>query len=564
EVGHIDFSLVGAALSNYSVFYQAGENAHGGVLVLIRKDMTVTRVSCSLPNVCVIDIALSEPIRIIAIYAPASKTWNWTDLTTLITNRCMIMGDFNIDIERDGDKADRLLEWMDSTTLRPVITDSNTSLRSDRIIDYALTTNVDLSMQTYEGITSSDHKPLLGVFTDEDAPKHEGSRTIWSVFSLFLAYTYDYWEKNEWNTQSSETTYEKFILFLTSLSSRCQQHFPLNRARPSVPQELLKLMAQSRSLSFKAKRKGDIELRNEARRLRNFTRFELKRFQQEQLSVQLKERYSSGEGSNLFWNRTKRHFRHISSSLRGFVTPSGEIMKDPQDMSNIAADYYERLFEAPVVMRPHPYIDAPPIMWDNASDPIPMVTYPEIINILNSRKKKRSLDIHGLSPLILEKIPRNYWHLLAQLYNYSFTESSIPKKFKEVRMVLLAKKNAVCTPDQTRPISLLDSFLKVQERLFLTRFMQVLKNRGILPDNQSGFRAGYRLQTRVLLLIEQISSYMANSAPVTTVFVDFKSAFDQLWFEGCLGKLIRLGIPNAYVKWIQTWLLGRKATIEVL
>ncbi|CAF4657786.1 unnamed protein product, partial [Rotaria sp. Silwood2] len=167
EVGHIDFSLVGAALSNYSVFYQAGENAHGGVLVLIRKDMTVTRVSCSLPNVCVIDIALSEPIRIIAIYAPASKTWNWTDLTTLITNRCMIMGDFNIDIERDGDKADRLLEWMDSTTLRPVITDSNTSLRSDRIIDYALTTNVDLSMQTYEGITSSDHKPLLGVFTDE-------------------------------------------------------------------------------------------------------------------------------------------------------------------------------------------------------------------------------------------------------------------------------------------------------------------------------------------------------------------------------------------------------------
>ena len=195
EVGQVDLSLVGAALANYNVFYQAGDNPHEDVLVLTRKDIIVTRVTCSLPNVCVIDIFLSESIRMIAIYAPASKTWNWTDLTPFITSRCMIMGDFNVDIEPDGDKADRLLEWMDSGSLWPVVPDTNTSLRSDRIIDYAVTINVDLSIQTYEGITSSDHKPLLGVFTDEDLPKHEGSRTIWSVFSLFLAYTYDYWEK---------------------------------------------------------------------------------------------------------------------------------------------------------------------------------------------------------------------------------------------------------------------------------------------------------------------------------------------------------------------------------
>ncbi|CAF4408726.1 unnamed protein product [Rotaria magnacalcarata] len=130
-------------------------------------------------------------------------------------------------------------------------------------------------------------------------------------------------------------------------------------------------------------------------------------------------------------------------------------------------------------------------------------------------------------------------------------------------MVLLAKKNATYAPDQTRPISLLDSFLKIQERLFLNRFLQILKDHGILPDNQSGFRAGHRLQTRVLLLIEQISSYMSNSSPVATVFVDFKSAFDQLRFEGCLGKLCRMGIPSVYVKWIQAWLNDRQATIEI-
>ena len=232
-------------------------------------------------------------------------------------------------------------------------------------------------------------------------------------------------------------------------------------------------------------------------------------------------------------------------------------------MADMAAEFYENLFEAPEVVRPHPYVDSPATRWENHDDPIPLVTYPELIEVLRTRKKKQSKDIHGLSPYLLDKIPKNYWHHLVRLYNHSFDTAFIPRKLKEVRMILLAKKDAICTPDQTRRISLLDSFLKVQEKLFTNRFVHVLKNRGILPDNQSGFRAGYRLQTRVLLLVEQISSYMINSAPVATVFVDFKSAFDQLWFEGCLGKLLRMGIPQAYVNWIRAWLMDRRVLIEI-
>ncbi|CAF4917869.1 unnamed protein product, partial [Rotaria socialis] len=103
-----------AALSNHNVFYQSGENAHGGVLVMMRKDISAVRVSCSLPSICALDLQFDQTIRLIAMYAPESKTRNWTDLTPLVTNFCMILGDFNIDIEQDGEKADRLLKWMDS------------------------------------------------------------------------------------------------------------------------------------------------------------------------------------------------------------------------------------------------------------------------------------------------------------------------------------------------------------------------------------------------------------------------------------------------------------------
>ncbi|CAF5034713.1 unnamed protein product, partial [Rotaria magnacalcarata] len=130
-------------------------------------------------------------------------------------------------------------------------------------------------------------------------------------------------------------------------------------------------------------------------------------------------------------------------------------------------------------------------------------------------------------------------------------------------MVILAKKEPICTPDATRPISLLDCHLKVIEKLFLSRFLKVLNDRGVLPDNQSDFQANHRLQSRVLLLIDQIYSLMANSSPVCTVFVDFRSASDQLWFDGCVGKLSRLGIPTAYVAWIKEWLTNRRGYIDI-
>ena len=47
------------------------------------------------------------------------------------------------------------------------------------------------------------------------------------------------------------------------------------------------------------------------------------------------------------------------------------------------------------------------------------------------------------------------------------------------------------------------------------------------------------------------------------MFVDFRSAFDHLWHQGCIGKLRRAGIPPSYLRWIEAWLSGRRGYIEL-
>jgi hypothetical protein len=76
-----------------------------------------------------------------------------------------------------------------------------------------------------------------------------------------------------------------------------------------------------------------------------------------------------------------------------------------------------------------------------------------------------------------------HWPLLAKVFNISFQNFIFPSAWKDTRMILLAKKDSICPPSLSRPISLIDSFQKIGEKLFVTRFRDLLSRRGILPDN---------------------------------------------------------------------------------
>ncbi|CAM4848591.1 unnamed protein product, partial [Rotaria magnacalcarata] len=162
-----------------------------------------------------------------------------------------------------------------------------------------------------------------------------------------------------------------------------------------------------------------------------------------QLDNLLRHRNSSSSSSNSFWYRSKLFLKPSSSSLHAFLDSPSQIVKESNLMCNIAADHYEEFFKASNIVRPHPYTDSPAIEYDNINEIIP--------------------------------------------------ESVLPSAWKDTRMILLAKTDSICLPSLTRPISLLDSFAE--------------NRRGLLLDSQSGFRERFRLQTRLLLFLEDIICY---------------------------------------------------------
>ncbi|CAF3818990.1 unnamed protein product [Rotaria sp. Silwood1] len=481
-----------------------GENKHGGILVLVRIGIISSRIRCELPNVCVVDIKGEEDFRLLGVYAPNSKSWSWDDLSLFLSKKCIVYGDFNVDIMQDGQKAESLLEWTDNHFLAPVIPSSATSLRSNRVIDYALVCGLNIDIQTYKGNTTSDHRPVISTIPFKVARQK------------------------------------------------------LDKYRSALPVELRSFLSYIRALSFRQIRTKCFILKKEVLFLKKIAKYELNRFFSSKLDYLLHVRNSSSPAAISFWHKSKRCLITSSSTIHALVNTSGEIIRENEQMCELAADYYESFFKSSNIIRPHPYTDSPPVMFDNMDNIIPEVTLDELMTSIHSKRKKKSLDAHGIANFMFNFLHFDHWSLLLKLYNYSFQNSILPSAWKDTRIILLAKKEHVCPPSLTRPISLLDSFQKVGETLFLTRFRNVLFQRGLLPDNQSGFRENFRLQTRLLLFLEDLRSLKSNSSPICTIFVDFRTAFDQLWFAGCIGTLRRLGISPAYLNWIYAWLLDRR------
>lgn len=155
-------------------------------------------------------------------------------------------------------------------------------------------------------------------------------------------------------------------------------------------------------------------------------------------------------------------------------------------MANIAGTHYESLFAEQQVYRPHPYTDVPHIIWDNWNEPIPRITVHELLKVIRKCKKKHSQDAHGISSYMLNYILTRLFVPILDIFNESIQTGIGPPQWKIVRMKLLPKRDAICNVNDTRPISLLDTFLKILERLMLNRLQKIIEQRGNLNDSHEG------------------------------------------------------------------------------
>ncbi|GBN07685.1 putative RNA-directed DNA polymerase from transposon X-element [Araneus ventricosus] len=139
--------------------------------------------------------------------------------------------------------------------------------------------------------------------------------------------------------------------------------------------------------------------------------------------------------------------------------------------------------------------------------------------------------------------------------------SNFPNQWKTaiVAPILKPGKNPR-DPSSYRPISLLSSLSKKAEAVILKSLTEATEDQ-LIPF-QFGFRKNLSTVQQLLRITEVIREGMNKGWDTGAVFLDIGKAFDRVWTDGLVYKLIELRVPGSIIRLIATYLRGKHCAIR--
>ena len=167
--------------------------------------------------------------------------------------------------------------------------------------------------------------------------------------------------------------------------------------------------------------------------------------------------------------------------------------------------------------------------------------------------------VKNLGPLAQE--------MLLDLYNKCWRGGGIPSTWRTAIIKTMLKEDKdPKDPISYRPISLTACLGKILEKIIANRLIYILEDRGLLTDNQAGFRPGRSTVDQVLKLVQDASDNIhtqPRGRRTMVTFFDYNKAYDMVWRDGLIYKMIQLKLPFRYIRYVRHFLSGRKTTVSI-
>ena len=189
----------------------------------------------------------------------------------------------------------------------------------------------------------------------------------------------------------------------------------------------------------------------------------------------------------------------------------------------------------------------------------PKLTNPEEVQeAIRGLKVGKAPGPNGVPNRALKHLPQRAVSLLVLIFNAILLTHHFPTVWNHARVISILKPGKDPTlPSSYRPISLLDTIGKLFEKILLTRILHEEDVRGLLRNEQYGFRPEHSTFLQLARLVERITRNFGEKRLTGAVFLDVAKAFDTVWINGLLYKLTPLNFPSYLVHTIFSYLRGR-------
>lgn len=565
----------------YSLYRADRDYRGGGTAIYVRNNIDHFEVGpCNTRevegNTVVINTA-TGPLRLSAIYKSPQKPLLDTDMDELLSaaQPTILAGDFNAKHpswnSRVTNTSGRALRtYADNNNLAVYGPDEPTffhrsGYRPD-VLDILVAKDVtaDIELSTVSE-TSSDHNPVIVTIdgTQDELQVNEKTRVCWPKFAEILEDSISCSQRIS-STEQLEDAVNEFTESVTGALQSATKIIRMPAYKHEISDDIRNLIREKNQARRAWQRHGDIIAKATMNRLTREIRTTLNEARNENWQCRL-ETLSTEDKSIWQITRALRQKKinippiHGNTGLVFSEEEKAEAFADRLELQCSPSFIHCDLDEVEIIER---HVRRKLIEEDNT---MPKLTSPrEIGDIVNHLNLKKAPGPDGINNAALKNLGRKGIVALANIFNASLRLRHFPDAWKEADVVVIPKPGQSLThPQNYRPISLLSTVGKLLEKIMLTRLQHWATESSVIPDQQHGFRASHSTNHQLLRVTEYITQGFNRHQATGALFLDVAKAFDKVWHEGILYKLLQLEAPRWLVRMIASYLSNRTFRVKL-
>ena len=178
--------------------------------------------------------------------------------------------------------------------------------------------------------------------------------------------------------------------------------------------------------------------------------------------------------------------------------------------------------------------------------------------ILKHTNNKKSSGLDLIPNIVLKHLPNNITRDYCTIFNNLINNSYYPKAWKTAKIIPILKKGKnPSRPESYRPVSLVLNISKAFEKVILQQIISYSDEKALIPEQQYGFRKNHSTIHALSRLVSDICWQKNNGRGVGALLIDTEKAFDTVWLNGLLFKLIKYNFPTNLVSILKVMLHGK-------